>query len=300
MDAGATGKPRVSIGLPVHDGERFLAEALDSLLAQTFADFELILGDNASTDGTEEICRRYSESDGRIRYVRSAENVGAAANFNAVLALAQGEYFKWAAHDDVCRPEFLARCVEVLDGDASVVLAYPRTRIIDADSAVVEDHDLKLASDAELASDRFGALMQGHKCFEIFGLIRKPALDRTPGIGAFAHGDGVLLTRLAVQGRLVEIPEPLFLARRHAEQSMRMIADRWAYSAWFDPEKAGRLLFPHWRVAREFGRTVGDSGLDLRARLRCYGHVLRWMRFHRGRLRGDLTRAARHAMGFRR
>ena len=108
-------KPRVSIGMPVFNGENYLAEALDSLLTQTFSDFELIISDNASTDKTEEICRAYAVRDQRIRYFRNQENLGASRNYNRVFELSSGEYFKWAAHDDLCAPEFLGRCVDVLD-----------------------------------------------------------------------------------------------------------------------------------------------------------------------------------------
>ena len=93
--------PRVSIGMPVFNGDKFIREALDSLLAQTFTDFELIISDNASTDRTEAICREYAERDKRIRYVRQAENLGPAANFRFVLDEAVGEYFMWAAADDL-------------------------------------------------------------------------------------------------------------------------------------------------------------------------------------------------------
>ena len=116
--------PRVSIGLPVYNGERFLARAIDSLLAQDFVDFELVISDNASTDGTGEISRDYAARDPRIRYHRNERNIGAVGNFNRTLDLASGEYFKWAAHDDWCAPQFLGRCVEVLDDDPSTVLCF--------------------------------------------------------------------------------------------------------------------------------------------------------------------------------
>jgi hypothetical protein len=126
-------RPRVSIGLPVYNGERFLRDALDSLLSQSFEDFELLIADNASTDGTEEICRSYAAGDPRIRYIRNRVSYGAIANFNTVFRLTTGRYFKWAAYDDVCAPEFLARCVGVLDDDPSVVLACSRFAGIDED-----------------------------------------------------------------------------------------------------------------------------------------------------------------------
>src|SRR5262245_49168770 len=104
-------KPRVSIGMPVYNGERFLKDAIDSLLAQRFEDFELIILDNASTDRTEEICRTYADQDNRIRYVRNEENIGLARNFNRAFQLSSGEYFKWASADDVCHRDLVASCL---------------------------------------------------------------------------------------------------------------------------------------------------------------------------------------------
>ncbi len=123
--------PRVSVGLPVYNGENFIKDALDSILAQTFEDFELIISDNASTDGTQQICRQYTSKDQRIRYIRNDGNIGASKNFNQVFELSSGEYFKWIAHDDLCAPEFLERCVEVLDQDPSIVLCFARPKAID-------------------------------------------------------------------------------------------------------------------------------------------------------------------------
>lgn len=90
----------VSIGMPVFNGEKFVREALDSLMGQTFTDFELIISDNASTDATEPICRSYACHDSRIRYIRQPVNLGALPNFQFVLNKASGEYFMWAACDD--------------------------------------------------------------------------------------------------------------------------------------------------------------------------------------------------------
>src|SRR5262245_20089689 len=100
--------PRVSVGIPVRNGQRFLADALDSLLAQTFTDFEIIVCDNASTDRTEQICRRYLARDPRVRYHRNARDIGPAANHNVGFQMSRGEYFRWHAHDDMVAPEYLA------------------------------------------------------------------------------------------------------------------------------------------------------------------------------------------------
>ena len=107
--------PRLSIGLPVYNGENYLAESLDALLGQSYEDFELIISDNASTDGTADICRRYGKQDSRIRYIRQPRNIGLAPNHNVVLDQARGELFKWASHDDLYARDLLKCCVEALD-----------------------------------------------------------------------------------------------------------------------------------------------------------------------------------------
>ena len=131
--------PRVSVGMPVYNGQRYVKAALDSVLAQTFRDFELFISDNASTDATEEICREYAARDPRIRYSRNDENIGSARNGNRTIQLATGEYFKSAHHDDLCAPEFLARCIEVLEQHPAAVLCYPQSRVIDEHGNLMSD-----------------------------------------------------------------------------------------------------------------------------------------------------------------
>src|SRR5207249_10009521 len=136
--------PRVSIGVPVYNGERYLGATLDSLLAQTFGDFELIICDNASTDGTEAIARAYAGRDARVRYVRQERNLGPPRNYNHAFELSRGEYFRWFPSDDLAAPQSVARCVEVLDREPSVVLAYPKPTLIDEDGRVLRDYEDRL------------------------------------------------------------------------------------------------------------------------------------------------------------
>ena len=117
--------PRVTVGLPVYNGARYLRDAVDSLLAQTMSDFELILADNASIDETPLICAEYAARDPRVRVVRNMNNIGASGNFNLVLDLARAPLFKWAAYDDLCEPALLEACVAWLDRDPDLLLAYP-------------------------------------------------------------------------------------------------------------------------------------------------------------------------------
>ena len=122
----------VTIGLPVYNGERYLRPAIESILAQSFPHFELVISDNASTDGTEAICRDDADRDERVRYYRNTANLGMSRNFNLTFERATGRYFKWAADDDLLEPQYLARCVQVLDRDPGVILCHSQVRIIDA------------------------------------------------------------------------------------------------------------------------------------------------------------------------
>ena len=287
-DAPAVRPTTLSVALPVYNGERFLARSLDSLLRQTFADFDLLILDNASTDGTAAIAREYAARDARIRYVRNDENIGAARNFNRAFELTSGQYFKWAADDDLMHPTFLEHCVAALEEDPSAVLACAKARIIDEEGRPLVDYDPGLATDSPRAAIRYAAMLEEHKCFQVFGVIRRSALEQTDLIGLYAHGDGILLARLALLGRFVEIPEFLFLPRRHAGHSSQMIGDYWSYAAWFNPAYGRKRIFPHCRMFGEYFRqtvTAPVPASDRAAALAQLGRVFR----QRWRLvRGDI------------
>src|SRR3954465_3234839 len=119
----------ITIGVPVYNGERFLRQCLDSLLSQTFANFLLVIRDNASTDATSEICRQYLNSDSRISYQRNATNVGLYGNFNLILESVRTRYMKLATADDFWAPTMLADCLAAMERDPSVALCYPRATL---------------------------------------------------------------------------------------------------------------------------------------------------------------------------
>ncbi len=288
--------PRVSIGLPVRNGERYIRQAIDALLSQTFGDFELIIGDNASTDATRDICRAYAARDpARVSYHRSPVNLGPAENFNRCFRHARGEYFKWAAHDDVCLPTFLERCVGVLDADPGVVNCHTRTRVIDQTGAVVRDYAVRSLADAPAPHARFGRLInvshRRHVGYEIFGLMRRDVMARVPEQGPYAHADRVFLVRLSLLGRFHEVDEPLFLARQHASQSMAFTdrADLRSRLArylgagplpppeWWDASQAGRVTFPDWNLLRQYLASVRDAPISSAERLRCRLAITRWL-----------------------
>lgn len=280
--------PTLSIGVPVYNGERYLRQALDSLLSQSFADFEVLITDNASTDATAEIAAEYAALDPRIRLHRNRDNVGAAANFNLAFGLTSGRYFKWAAHDDLLHRDFLQRCVTALERDPGAVLAFTKSRIIDEDGSPRADYHHSPAFESPSCATRLRAVLEYHRCFEVFGVIRRDALEQTGLIGSYAHGDGVLLAHLALLGRFVQIPEFLFFPRRHEEQSSTMVGDYWNYAKWFNPALSGKRTFPHWRLFAEYFRTVLFARAPLRDRAGALAVLLRVLARRSSLLRGDL------------
>jgi len=264
-------KPRVSIGLPVFNGEDYIEQALESILAQTYRNFELIISDNASTDSTSKICHGYADKDPCVRYYRNEKNLGGPANYNRTFDLSTGEYFKWAAHDDVIAPDFLLKCVQVLDRDPEVVLCHPRARIIDEQGAVIEDYDVHLRTDSPQPHVRFHDLIWvRHWCLQVHGLIRRSALKMTPLHGEYASADRVLLIQLALLGRFHEIPEYLFFSRRHGQQGSRLVHDLHSYATWFDRTKKGQFQAPASKLVLQHFRAVRDAPLSPSERARCY------------------------------
>lgn len=284
--------PRLSLGLPVYNGERFLAACLDSILGQTWGDFELIACDNASTDGTAAMLAEYAARDRRIRIHRAGENRGAAANFNWTFELARGEMFKWCAADDVLQPTYLERCVAALDSQPDAVLAWSGALDIDDDGRVLReiyDNRSPMRFDAPAAAERFQQLVcWDHSCISVFGVVRTPAMRRTSLIGPYVGSDRTFLAELGLQGRLVRIGDDLLLHREHAGRSVNEIADLRRRTVWFD-SKARGPAFPHWRLLREYVHAVNASGLPPAERRRCLLGVARWVKWSAWRqLRGDL------------
>lgn len=277
---GKDRKPKVSIGLPVYNGENFLSEEIDSILKQSFTDFELIIFDNASTDNTENICRKYALNDKRIRYFRNETNLGAARNYNLTFELATGEYFKWAAHDDVLEPEYLKRCVEVLDKNPDVILCQTEVKIIDMKSSFVGFYKNPLLKiDSTSPQERFGnMILSDHACFEIFGLIRSDILRKTNLHGNHLGADRNLLAELTLFGRLYRHPEYLFNIREHMNRSVR-IGDQSTESKalWFDPKNKGRRMYEHPRYFKEYVKSIHHVPLTISERLGAYKQLFKWV-----------------------
>ena len=286
--------PRVSIGVPVYNSQRFLEGTLDSILTQSFRDFELIISDNGSTDRTASICRDYASRDSRIRYFRHEVNRGAAWNHNYVLGLAQGEFFKWNAYDDSIAPTFLEKCVSVLDQTPAAVLCFSKYVHVDANgkhSGTKSGLGMWLPRPHE----RFHQLINPHGfCVEVYGLIRLAVLRQTPGIAPYAISDRALIVELGLRGVFADVPEVLFFHGWHGENMYTKYPDARDQHVWFSPEAQGRLVFPRLRLLREFVRMLHRVPLPWKERMLCYVHLVQHLLRHpRGFLLWDFFKPRR-------
>lgn len=269
--------PKVSIGLAVYNGEKYLEEAIDSILRQTFTDFELIISDNASTDRTAEICQVYAQKDERVRYHRNATNIGGANNENQTFRMARGEYFRWAAHDDICAPTLLEKCIEVLEQDSSVVLCHTVITKIDEKGEKIGELGVDEASSMDPV-ERFKSLTGfNHQCEASYGLIRSDALSSTGLQRNYTDSDRTLLAHLSLIGRFHQIPESLFFKRIHPEMSTAVHVDWRARMLWFDAKNETRITFPHWMQFLHYFEIIFKTPLSFKDRIRCFLHMGPWL-----------------------
>ena len=274
--------PRLSIGLPVYNGEQYLAEALEALLGQTYRDFELIIADNASTDSTEEICRRYAAADPRIRYIRHPRNVGCAANHNAVFEYARGELFKWASDDDLYARDLLERCIELLDQNPDVVLVHSWTAVVDGDDVdLARPLTYPLDTSSTHAPDRFRSILLADGGDDDYGVIRADVLRRIRLYDSFYHADRTIPAEIVLHGRFLHVPDWLYFRREHPGSLEREYRGVRAFCVNYDARRANRWRHPVPRLLAEYVwaylaliRRAPLSGADRRT---CYRHVAGWL-----------------------
>jgi len=272
-------RPGVSIGMPVYNGAALLVEALESITAQSYRDLEILVSDNASTDDTQAVVEAFARRDPRIRYLRNAENLGAPENFNAAFRASTRRYFKWASHDDLLAPTFVERCVDALEADESVVIAF--SRIVAVDDAGIVRKELPPQLPATSRDDpvaRFTAVTtERHGGFPLWGVMRADVLAQTQLHQRFPGGDKVLLAEIALRGSFREVPEPLFRLRAHAGRSVASMPSIYLRAAWHAPGSSSRFLVPHWRMARGFLRAMEDAPLSAGDRFRARMAMMAWV-----------------------
>lgn len=284
--------PKISIGLPVYNGERFLAETIESVLAQTFTDFELVISDNGSSDRTKEICQGYVLRDQRVRFVRSEVNQGASWNYRRVFELSRGEYFRWAPADDLFAPESLAECMATLNANPDAVLCYPQTLLINEAKEIIGQYDDELDFRSSDPVDRFYLAIRRNKLINaIYGLIRSEDLRRTALMGNYPGADVTLIAELTLYGKFFEIPRPLFLRRMHGASSTSMTTME-SVQEFFDPKTKGKLFLYLWRHLMQHAASILRAPLGVAEKIRLYGVLSRWMISCRNQFTQELLDAA--------
>jgi glycosyltransferase involved in cell wall biosynthesis len=289
-----TNRPVVSIGLPVYNGENFLADALGSLLDQTFSAFEIIVSDNASTDTTREIVASFMADDDRVRYVRNEHNLGANPNYNRTFALARGEFFRWHAHDDRCDPKYLELCLDVIERDPQVSLVHCTTGYIDRNGdplvalrngfldpdgfieRLVQDDDAVPMLGSTYPHVRLDAIANRMSVFfDIFGLMRTADVRRTMLLPNYYGADKVFLAEMALKGRIVRIPDEVFHRRCHAKASTRSLGFR-SLAGWSDASR-GFDYYPAL-IIKGYLEAIDASSLAPSEKRRCRRVLLKKLR----------------------
>ncbi len=291
--------PKVSIGMPVYNGGEYLRRAIQTLLNQTFTDFELIICDNGSTDGTQALCREFAAKDGRVRFFENEKNLGAWGNHNRTFELARGQYFKWAADDDEHTPDYLEKTVGVLDSQPDVVCVQGTTKLIDSDGEeITVDDELRgykydragnllvlrppqkwdRALDSDNPAHRFrDAVLHVGYANEVFGLCRRDVFARTDLQGPYYGSDKVIVVQLACMGKIRILPDKMFLFRRHPDQSAS-ITNAAQRESWNDPnqkviqkKKRASRLYPRWMCLKGYWRGMCMARMSLWQRLYSLG-----------------------------
>ena len=273
--------PLVSIGLPVYNGENFVAEAIQCVLSQTFSDWELVISDNASTDKTVHICREFADQDIRISLHQNQQNMGVSPNFNRVFWLSRGRYFKWISHDDLFAAEFVENCVRELEGDSRTVLAFPRTAYVGPDRQLLHRQTGSLSIVGPTPESRVIQLMklesEGIDIFwSQYGLIRREVLEETHLMDPYNGSDQTLLMEIALKGNIVEVEKELFFRREHTAASTSIIK-------WTAKEKAKFvyagdkriLVFPYCRMLKEHLACLKNASISNKGKMQCVAAVFK-------------------------
>ena len=213
---------KVAIGMPVYNGAKYIRQTIDSLLSQTFTDFQLLICDDGSTDETLAICREYAAIDSRIRLHQNELRLGGAKNLNRAFELSQGKYFMWAAQDDWFAPNYIEKCLAKLEQSPRAVLALSEMVMVDeAGNRVSAANPI---DNVNIGTEGMDVVQRLHEVFcrtgwwAIYGLIRPEVLRKTKQYRGEFAGDVILIAELLLHGEFAKVPEPLFFYRVRTKQ----------------------------------------------------------------------------------
>jgi len=285
----------MTVGVPVFNGERYLAAALESLLNQTASDMVILVGDNASTDGTADIASAYAARDSRVRHVRHPRNLGAARNYSVLCQMAETEFFRWLASDDCSEPRFHEVCLEALRAHPDAALAYPRVLMIDAEGRPLGEYEEGLHLPQERPSDRMFTLLERLRLVNaLYGVARVSVLRRTRLLPAYRGSDMVFLAELSLHGKIIEIPEPLMLRRMHEGSFTSMTPDQQV--EFNDPGRAATFQLYYWRHLIEYVRVAARAPVSAGERVRLVAGLARNAIKSRDRYASELMAVARRVV----
>jgi glycosyltransferase involved in cell wall biosynthesis len=281
--------PCVSVCLPVYNGETYVGDAISSICEQTFEDIEVIISDNASTDGTQALCREAATHDSRIRYFRGDTNRGLAWNWNRAFELATGRYVVWIGHDDLMAPDYIRQCVEGIQLDADTLLCFTNANYIDGEGNVIRRVDLTNPGAAETPSERYHHILYDLGCDPICGLMKTEFLKQTRLHAGYPESDRVLLAEMGFRGRFHKTPDYLFSRRIHPLRATACM-DRWERTLILDPTKTGKAICPWWREFFGLAGAIHRAPLCHIERFRAYKYLYWWSLVQRPFLYQDLRR----------
>jgi glycosyltransferase involved in cell wall biosynthesis len=270
--------PHVALGMPVYNGQKYLRDALQSIVGQTYRNFELVICDNASSDNTETICREFAARDERIRYVRNPTNLGAHPNYNRTFELTSGKYFKWVPHDDVLDPRYLEACVAALERHPEAVLCQSDLDFIDGCGKHIGvcGTDLVEAHAPQVRTRFAAATLNAHNCYEVMGLYRRSTLETSMLLKSFHGADRALIAQLTLRGPFLHVSEPLLRVRDHKDRYTRARVRPKERAVWHDAKLKGKHSFPTWHLYGEYWRMVLKARLRLTERIAAIVALLAW------------------------
>jgi glycosyltransferase involved in cell wall biosynthesis len=281
--------------MPLYNREKYVGGAIESHLCQTYTDFELIITDNASTDGSEEICRAYASKDPRVLYFKNPENLGATGNYRRCWELSSGEYFRWTPSDDLVSSNLLELAVDVLDHDPSVFVAYPRTKLINAEGKVIADFDEGLRLMDDRPSERWKGVHRNLRLGNLhYGLNRADKFRKTGLMRNYSGGDFPLIAEMSLYGKFYEIPDAYFYRRMHEEASSAL-KDGADIMAFYDPKKRENFFLYNWTHLGANIKSVFRAPIPWSEKLRIYGFQARCLVWGRREYINEVRGAVAHA-----
>ena len=280
--------PLASIGLPVYNGDDYLEEALESLVKQTYSNKEIIISDNGSTDGTQEICEQFASKYPFVKYHRYNENRGVAWNRNNAFHLTRGHYFLWFSHDDVLHPEYLEKCIKELEARNDTTIVYSQIRVIGPSGEDLHyDESCLTDLDIDDVVERFKHCLnpQAYNQSTIYGVMEKATMLATPLHGDYIAADRCLVAQLSLLGKMHQIPEYLFYRRKHPANINSSLDDMAVYQ----PGVKVSYVYPEWKVISVQVRTALSYEGSINTKIALLKEVLKFFLRRRGTFRHEIT-----------